>query len=825
MSESKKIDTLENKMEELAEWIFQIQQEVKQKFDAKKSITAFSTFVDFFQNHFHQKIKVTELQHLLTEHLVSKTLAKSLFPNTQFFQENALAKLLEEVINQQNFDLPQQTFDTKWLKENWNLILSNLPFLIRGKNIPNTCTVPKEFLQILSSFKNSFQKTEKKWIFLSEQVFENHLPSDYSIFFNLSSYYDACIIGEKKQNNNHWIVNLKNLEKANQGIQNNLFQSLEGIEQFNWNQNFQGIILQLSSLSFKIALDKKKEEDFQKAKLHAFNQNRFIFWANEKLSPDGKLILLSQKEWWTNEKFKDLRQWLRQEFESIQLIEVENSDRVLTFLEKVANQKGLFHYSSELKTLLESPWETYHFQAIQPDQYENWFQTAKSEFAQFIPLWSKDDNEKSIFRQFQVYKPQLSENILFQPSEEKLTEQLKTEFKNHPDWKFRKKAVQQRLTYPFLKQWTYVEEEINSLSPWRGLSLQVFKPSKAGEVCAWLSEEAGKTLFKNAFVFSIEDLKEEAEALFFDFFDDQKREQDFQNKEAIGNLFDFSDFENCQVKENLAQEIRTFTQFAEYSKEVQNLKENLSEVSSEQPFEFKKLFDAYQKLARSWERFGETSLRNEETQYILERYFERANEGINVLDEYFSLENFDKALQIQENLNAITAENIIYYIYALLQNPIYSQEFFINLKHELPRVPILQDFKFWAKKGKELADLQQNWTSVEAYPLEEIFLEEEKKQFKFRANVLAGEIEISKGLFLKNIPEEVWEFQIQGKSLLKEILKFYKKTFTEYEEKLENQLKTELAQIIQVCLRTMDIQAKLKNSPLNTKNSSLKTKN
>lgn len=809
MSESKKIDTLENTMEEIAEWILQIQQEVVQKFDAKKSITAYSTFVDFFQNHFHQKIKVSELHSFLAAHLITKKLAGSLFPNTQFFKQNSLAKLLEEMIHQQAFDLPPKTFDTKWLKANWTFIFQTLPFLLQSKKTTHISSIPEEFLPIVSNFQNAFQAHKNHWLLLSEQVFENPVPWAYSMFFNLSSYYANCIATEKQQNNSHWIVNLKNLEKANQGIQNNLFQSLEGIEQFNWQQNFQGIILQIHPLPFKIALDKKKEENFRKAKLHAFNQNRLIFWANEKLSQDGKLILLSEKVWWESEKFKDLRQWLRQEFESIQLIAIENSDTVLTFLEKKAYQKGLFYYFSELKTLSETPWQNYHFQALKADQYENWFQTAQPEFAQFIPLWSKDADEKSIFRQFQVYKPQLLESILFQSSETKLIETLKAEFKNHPDWKFRKKALQQRLTYPFIKQWTYADEEINALSTWRGLCLQVFKPSEEGEVCAWLSEEAGKTLFKNAFVFSIEDLKEEVESFFFDFFDDQKREQDYQNKEAIGNLFDFSDFENCQVKENLAQEIRTFTQFVEYSKEVQNLKDNLSEVSSEQPFDFKKLFDAYQKLARSWERFGNTSLQNEETQYILERYFERANEAIEILDEYFSLENFDKALQLQENLNAITAENIIYYIYALLQNPKYSQVFFINLKYEMPRIPILQDFKFWAKKGKELADIQQNWTAIDPYPLEEVFLEEEKKQFKFRANVLAGEIEISKRLFLKNIPEEVWDFQIQGKSVLKEILKLYKKTFTEYEEDLEQKLKIELAQIIQVCMRTMDIQAKL----------------
>jgi len=69
----------------------------------------------------------------------------------------------------------------------------------------------------------------------------------------------------------------------------------------------------------------------------------------------------------------------------------------------------------------------------------------------------------------------------------------------------------------------------------------------------------------------------------------------------------------------------------------------------------------------------------------------------------------DKALEhFQQTLNdkSITKEDIFYYVFGVLSTPSYVEKFKNNLTKELPRVPILENFKEISELGKQLAVLQ-----------------------------------------------------------------------------------------------------------------------
>jgi Predicted helicase len=81
----------------------------------------------------------------------------------------------------------------------------------------------------------------------------------------------------------------------------------------------------------------------------------------------------------------------------------------------------------------------------------------------------------------------------------------------------------------------------------------------------------------------------------------------------------------------------------------------------------------------------------------------------NITDK--ALNHFQKTL----NDNSITKEDIFYYVFGVLSAPSYVEKFKNNLSKELPRVPILENFKEISELGKQLAKLQlayQRYTSA-----------------------------------------------------------------------------------------------------------------
>lgn len=65
----------------------------------------------------------------------------------------------------------------------------------------------------------------------------------------------------------------------------------------------------------------------------------------------------------------------------------------------------------------------------------------------------------------------------------------------------------------------------------------------------------------------------------------------------------------------------------------------------------------------------------------------------------------------------LNKEDIFYYIYGILHSPEYRKRFSANLKKELPRIPLAEDFRTFSKAGRELAYLHLNYETVEPYPL------------------------------------------------------------------------------------------------------------
>lgn len=179
----------------------------------------------------------------------------------------------------------------------------------------------------------------------------------------------------------------------------------------------------------------------------------------------------------------------------------------------------------------------------------------------------------------------------------------------------------------------------------------------------------------------------------------------------------------------------------------------------------------------------------------------------------------------------ITKESIFYYVYSVLQSPVYRKKYELNLKREFPRIPLLNDFQKWVDWGKALKDLHVNFENIPPYPLNHIISTydlvspesyEALAKPKLKADKLKGIIYIDGFDTLENIPVEAWEFKMGNRSALEWILDQYKESkpkdstiaekfnnyhFSDYKEKVIDLI----CRICTVSVETMKIIDQMKN--------------
>ena len=145
----------------------------------------------------------------------------------------------------------------------------------------------------------------------------------------------------------------------------------------------------------------------------------------------------------------------------------------------------------------------------------------------------------------------------------------------------------------------------------------------------------------------------------------------------------------------------------------------------------------------------------------------------------------------------ITKRDIFHYTYAVLHHPAYRAKYEINLKREFPRLPFYEDFRQWAKWGKELMALHLDYEKAKPLPLERhdrkeavsqqtdlmpderiepgrLLDEKPKLKPKLKADKVNGVIEVDAITTLSGIPPEAWTYQLGNRSALEWVLDQWK---------------------------------------------------
>jgi predicted helicase len=160
------------------------------------------------------------------------------------------------------------------------------------------------------------------------------------------------------------------------------------------------------------------------------------------------------------------------------------------------------------------------------------------------------------------------------------------------------------------------------------------------------------------------------------------------------------------------------------------------------------------------------------------------SDGVRVGD-YVRRENISDAMlkkfneyyePVPPTTEAITKEDIFYYIYGLLHSRSYRERFASDLKKQLPRIPMVDDFKTFSKAGRQLAELHLNYETGKMYPLEEIAtgsVSFKVVQMRYPSKTDKSKIIYNGTLTLDGIPSEAYRYIVNGKSALDWIMERY----------------------------------------------------
>ena len=183
-----------------------------------------------------------------------------------------------------------------------------------------------------------------------------------------------------------------------------------------------------------------------------------------------------------------------------------------------------------------------------------------------------------------------------------------------------------------------------------------------------------------------------------------------------------------------------------------------------------------------------------------------------------------------------TKEGIFHYVYAVLHDPKYREKYALNLKRDLPRVPLhgasRADFWRWAKLGGALLDLHIGYESAPPFAFTRTELPDAKgreaRGIPFSAKCLlrsdpaAGTIAVDIETTLSGIPVEAWNFRLGNRSAIDWVLEQYKERtpkdptirtkfdtyqFADHKERVIDLL----ARVVTVSLATLNVVAEIRD--------------
>ena len=130
----------------------------------------------------------------------------------------------------------------------------------------------------------------------------------------------------------------------------------------------------------------------------------------------------------------------------------------------------------------------------------------------------------------------------------------------------------------------------------------------------------------------------------------------------------------------------------------------------------------------------------------------------------------------------VTCDDVFSYVYGILHSPQYRGIYAADLKRQLPRIPMVDEFREFADAGQQLADLHVNYEQAEPYPLDDPstdwpadhpreWLRVQKMRFRSKTDRTA--IVFNSRITLSGIPEGVFDYMVGPRSAIEWIIDRY----------------------------------------------------
>ncbi len=130
--------------------------------------------------------------------------------------------------------------------------------------------------------------------------------------------------------------------------------------------------------------------------------------------------------------------------------------------------------------------------------------------------------------------------------------------------------------------------------------------------------------------------------------------------------------------------------------------------------------------------------------------------------------------------NAITEEEIFYYIYAILHHKGYLEKYKNSLAKEAPRIALSEDFKELSVLGKELGELHLNYESGEMHnsvKYTTLMNAEVEGYYDVDKMTKKGDsIQYNHHITITQIPKKAFDYVVNGKSAIDWVIERYQKT-------------------------------------------------
>jgi predicted helicase len=133
--------------------------------------------------------------------------------------------------------------------------------------------------------------------------------------------------------------------------------------------------------------------------------------------------------------------------------------------------------------------------------------------------------------------------------------------------------------------------------------------------------------------------------------------------------------------------------------------------------------------------------------------------------------------------DSITKEDIFWYVYGILHSPEYKDRFAADLKKMVPRIPFAADFVAFRDAGRDLGRCHLDYETVEPWPLEEEMKRLVMEPADWRVHKMVfgkrggakdrSTIVYNANVVLKGIPEEAYDYVVNGKSAIEWVTERY----------------------------------------------------